>query len=428
LKQVTIGIILVIVTDGFTRDYKEESMVESKINVLGWLRKQVESADQDLLREMVKVFAESLMSAEADSICGADYGSRSPERTNSRNGYRERDWDTRAGTMALNIPKLRRGSYFPDWLLENRRRAERALVQVVAESYVRGVSTRRVDGLVQALGVSGISKSQVSEMAKALDAEVEDFRQRPLMTGPFRYLWVDAITQRCREGGRVVNVAAVTASAVNAEGKRELLGLDVFTSEDEAAWTQFLRSLSRRGLSGLWLIVSDAHPGLKAAIAKVFPGAAWQRCRAHFMRNLLSRVPKKAQDFVATLARSIFAQPDREEVCAQHRRVVDQLRGRFPQAADMLEEAAEDLLAFTACPKPHWRQIWSNNPQERLNREIRRRTDVAAIFPNREAIIRLVGAVLAEYNDEWAVARRYMSLETLATREQTMATAQQIAA
>jgi len=388
-------------------------MADSRVNLFSWLRKRVEEADLDLVRELLKAIAEILMGAEADSVCGAEYGQRSDERMNRRNGYRERKWDTRAGSIPLAVPKLRKGTYFPEWLLQRRRRAERALVQVVTECYVRGVSTRRVDGLVQAMGIEGISKSQVSEMARSLDEVVEGFRNRPLDQGPYRYLWLDALTQRCREGGRVVNVVVVIATAVNADGRRELLGLDIFTSEDETAWCDFLRSLVERGLNGVLLVISDAHGGLKAAIASVLPGAAWQRCRTHFAKNLLSRVPKSAQSLVSALNRSIFAQPTPEEVLAQHNRVVEQLRGRFDQAADLLEDAAEEVLAFASFPKTHWRQIWSNNPQERLNREIRRRTNVVSIFPNREAITRLVGAVLAEQNDEWICARRYMSLESL---------------
>ncbi len=388
-------------------------MVMDRVEGLAWLVKQVEAADTDLLSEIVKVVVEALMGAEADSLCGAAYGQSSPERVNQRNGYRARRWDTRVGSIDLSIPKLRKGSYFPDWLLEPRRRSERCLVQVVVECYVRGVSTRRVEGLVQAMGLTGISKSQVSELAKELDELVESFRNRPLDQGPYTCLWLDAMTQRCREGGRVVNVATVIATAVNCQGKREVLGFDVITSEDEAGWRAFLRSLAERGLEGVKLVISDDHKGLKAALAAELPGSSWQRCRTHFMRNLLTRVPKSAQDLVASLVRSIFAQPSAEEVWAQHGRVVEQLEGRFPQAAELLADAAEDILAFTAFPKSMWRQIWSNNPQERLNREIRRRTDVVGIFPNRAAIIRLVGAVLAEQNDEWAIARRYMSLEAL---------------
>lgn len=389
-------------------------MVAPTMDALGWLRKQLDEAEPDLLRSMVKTFAESLMNAEVDSICNAAYGERTPERTNSRNGYRERDWDTRAGSMELSIPKLRQGSYYPDWLLEPRRRAERALVAVVAECYLLGVSTRRVDGLVKSLGISGISKSQVSRLAATLDEDVAVFRNRPLDAGPYAYVWLDALFIKCREGGRVVNVAGVIATAVNAEGHREILGLDVVTSEDGAGWSAFLRGLVARGLSGVVLVISDAHTGLKDAVASVLPGAAWQRCRTHFMRNLLTRVPKSAQNLVATLVRTIFAQPDAASTKAQHARVVEELTRQFPGAADLLTDVAHDLLAFAEFPKEHWRQIWSNNPQERLNREIRRRTDVVGIFPNRPAVIRLVGAVLAEQHDEWAVARRYMSAELLA--------------
>jgi transposase-like protein len=381
---------------------------------LEWLRKQLEEADTDLLREMVRTFVQALMSAEADAVCGAPYGERSGDRVNRRNGYRPRRWDTRVGTIDLEIPKLRRGSYFPSWLLEPRRRAERALVQVVAECYVRGVSTRKVEGLVRALGIEGISRSQVSELAKELDEEVRAFRTRPLDGAPYPYVWIDAQTQRVREAGRVVNVACVMATGVNRDGRKEVLGLDLVTTEDGAGWTAFLRDLVARGLSGVELVTSDAHPGLREAIAATLPGASWQRCRTHFMRNLLAKVPKAAQPFVAALVRSIFAQPDREQVEAQLRRVTDQLAGRFPEAAALLEEAGPDITAFACFPTEHWRQIWSNNPQERLNREVRRRTEVVGIFPDRASAIRLVGMVLVEQHEEWQVARRYMSPESLA--------------
>jgi len=388
-------------------------VVELRMDPLAWLRKQVETADVDLLREMVRAFAETLMSADADAMCGAPYGERSEERVNRRNGYRDRDFDTRAGTIELRVPKLRQGSYYPEWLFERRRRAERALVAVICECYVRGVSTRRVDGLVKALGMEGISKSQVSALAKTLDAEVAAFRSRPLDGGPYPYLWLDALAVKAREDGRVTSVATVVATAVSAEGHREILGLDTFTAEDGAAWTQFLRDLSARGLSGVKLVISDDHKGLVGAIAAVLPGAAWQRCRTHFMRNALCRVPRSAQPFVATLVRTIFAQPSAEEVQAQLGRVTQQLEGRFPDVARLLDEAGPDITAFSSFPVEHWRQIWSNNPQERLNREIRRRSDVVGIFPDRAAIVRLVGAVLAEQHDEWQVARRYMSAESL---------------
>lgn len=389
-------------------------MVELRMDPLNWLRKQLETADVDLLREMVRAFAETLMSAEADAMCGAGYGERSDDRVNRRNGYRERDFDTRAGTVELRVPKLRHSSYYPDWLFERRRRAERALVAVICECYVRGVSTRRVDGLVKTLGLEGISKSQVSALAKTLDAEVAAFRSRPLDGCPYPYLWLDAVSVKAREEGRVTSVATVVATAVSADGHREILGLDTFTAEDGAAWTSFLRDLSARGLSGVRLVISDDHKGLTAAIQAVLPGCAWQRCRTHFMRNVLCRVPRSAQPFVATLVRTIFAQPSADEVQAQLKRVVLQLEDRFPDVARMLEDAAPDITAFSSFPPEHWRQIWSNNPQERLNREIRRRSDVVGIFPNRAAIIRLVGMVLAEQHDEWQVARRYMSQESLA--------------
>jgi transposase-like protein len=358
--------------------------------------------------------AEALMSADADAVCGAGYGERSPERINRRNGYRERDWDTRVGSIELAVPKLREGSYFPDWLLQPRRRAEQAFVSVIADACLAGVSTRRVEKLVQQLGVERISKSQVSRLAQSLDGIVEDFRTRPLDGGPYAYVTLDALVIKCREGGRTVNVCVVHAVGVNKDGFRESLGLDVVTAEDGAAWLAFIRGLVARGLAGVKLVSSDAHPGLVDAIAATLPGACWQRCRTHFMRNLLTRVPKSAQGFVATMVRTIFAQPDAATVREQHGRIVAQLEGRFPEAAALLEEAGTDLLAFTSFPKEHWRQLWSNNSLERLNKEIRRRTDVIGIFPNRPAVIRLVGAVLAEQNDEWAVARRYMSAESIA--------------
>ena len=388
-------------------------MVEHKMDVSGWLRKQLEEASPDLLREMVKEFAEALMSADADAVCGAGYGERSPERINRRNGYRERDWDTRVGSIELALPKLREGSYFPDWLLQPRRRAEQAFVSVIADAYLAGVSTRRVEKLVQQLGVERMSKSQVSRLAKSLDGIVEDFRTRPLDGAPYAYVTLDALVVKCREGGRTVNVCVVHAVGVNKDGFRESLGLDVVTAEDGAAWLAFMRGLVARGLAGVKLASSDAHPGLVDAIAATLPGACWQRCRTHFMRNLLTQVPKSAQGFVATMVRTIFAQPDADTVHEQHARIVDQLQVRFPAAAALLEEAGTDLLAFTSFPKEHWRQLWSNNSLERLNKEIRRRTDVVGIFPNRGAVVRLVGALLAEQNDEWAVARRYMSAESI---------------
>src|SRR2546423_7960742 len=393
-------------------------MATTSMDMLAWMRKQLEEAHPDLLREMVGGFAQALMGAEAQALCGADYGEHSSERINSRNGYRQRDWDTRAGTISLAIPKLRQGSYFPDWLLEPRRGRRRAVVTETSEPHLAGASTRRVEGLVQTLGISHLSKSQVSVMAKSLDGMVDEFRNRPLDGSPYTYLWVDALTQRCRDGGRVVNVCTAIATGVNADGQREILGIDVFTAEDGAAWTSFLRSLVARGLASVRLVISDDHLGLKQAIAAVLPGAGWQRCRVHFVRNLLIRVPKSAQTLVATLVRSIFAQPDQNAVWAQHARMVEQLQERFSEAACLLAEAGPDVLAFATFPREHWRQIWSNNPQERLNKEVRRRTDVVGIFPDRAAVVRLVGAVLAEQHDEWLVAsRRYLTVESLKTAQ-----------
>jgi putative transposase len=392
------------------------------VDVGRFLREELGSASPDLLRSMVKSFAEALMSAEADAVCGAGYGERSDERTNQRNGYRARDWDTRAGTVELAIPKLRHGSYFPDWLLQHRRRAEQALVSVVATAYLLGVSTRRVEKLVEQLGITGLSKSQVSEMARHLDTQVEAFRNRPLDAGPYTFVWVDALVIKVREAGRTINVHALVAVGVNADGGREVLGLDVTSDEDGAGWLAFLRSLTARGLGGVRLVVSDAHRGLVSAIGAALPGAGWQRCRTHYLRNLLTKVPKSAQPWVATLVRTIFDQPDIDAVRAQYTRTVATLAERFPDAADHLDDAREELLAFTAFPRDIWRQIWSNNPQERLNKEIRRRTDVVGIFPNRAAIIRLIGAVLAEQTDEWSEGRRYMGLEILAKARMTVIT------
>jgi putative transposase len=393
--------------------------VPNNMDALEWLRKHLDDDGSDLLRDMVKVFAERLMGAEVDALCNASYGEITPDRTNSRNGLRHRDFDTRVGTIDLAIPKLRHDSYHPGWLLEPRRRAERALTQVVAECYVKGVSTRRVEGLVQTLGIEHLSKSQVSRMAKDLDVEVAAFRNRPLDAGPYTYVWLDAMVQKVREAGRIQNVAVVIATGVNNDGHREVLGFDVITTEDGAGWLAFLRGLVARGLSGTTLVISDAHVGLVNAVQSTL-GATWQRCRTHFMRNLLTRVPKSAQALVATLVRTIFAQPDAEQTWAQHARVVEQLTEKFPDAATLLAEAGNDVLAFAGFPKEHWKQLWSNNPQERLNRELRRRTDVVGIFPNRDAVVRLVGSVLAEQHDEWAVTRRYMAPECLARARMTV--------
>ncbi len=386
----------------------------TSIDLTGFLDEQLSQASPDLMRQMLKTFAEALMSAEADAVCGAPYGARSDDRVNSRNGYRPRPWDTRAGSIDLAIPKLREGSYFPDWLLQRRRRAEAAMVTVVATCYLLGVSTRRMEKLVATLGITGLSKSQVSTMAAELDEQVEQFRTRPLSDGPYTFVAADALTLKVREGGRVVKVAALVATGVNGDGYREILGLQVNTSEDGAGWLALFRDLVARGLTGVQLVTSDAHAGLVAAVGATLPGASWQRCRTHFAANLQSITPKSAWGWVKALLHSIYDQPDAKAVAAQFDRVVDTLADKMPTIADYLEEARADILAFTAMPREVWKQVWSNNPNERLNREIRRRTDVVGIFPNREAIIRLVGAVLAEQHDEWAEMRRYIGLEVLA--------------
>jgi putative transposase len=386
----------------------------SSVELAQLVRENLEQASPDLLRAMVKTFAEALMGAEADAICGARYGQVSEERVNRRNGYRERRWDTRVGSIELAIPRLREGSYFPDFLVRQRR-SEQALVSVVATSYLLGVSTRRVEKLVETLGITSLSKSQVSALAKSLDAAVEQFRSRPLAAGgPFRFVQADALTIKVREGGRTVNVHGLIAVGVNAGGHREILGFDVTSAEDGAGWLGFFRGLVARGLTGVVLVTSDAHAGLVSAIRATLPGAAWQRCRTHYLRDLLTKVTKTSQPWVATLVRTIFDQPDAAEVAAQFDRVVAALESKLPAAAVHLANAREDLLAFAVLPREVWRQVWSSNPQERLNRELRRRTDVVGIFPDRDAIIRLVGAVLMEQNDEWTEARRYMGIEILA--------------
>ena len=392
------------------------------IELPAWMAEQLSQASPDLLRQMVQIFAEALMSADADAVCGAPYGQRSPERRNIRNGYRSRGWDTRAGSIELAVPKLREGSYFPDWLLQRRRRAESALVSVVATSYLLGVSTRRMEKLVQTLGITGLSKSQVSEMAKDLDSQVEAFRTRPLDAGPYTFVAADALVLKVREAGRTVNVHALLATGVNADGYREILGLHVTSAEDGAGWLAFFRDLTARGLIGVALVTSDAHRGLVEAIGATLPGAAWQRCRTHYAANLMSATPKNAWGWVKALLHSVYDQPDAEAVHAQFDRILDALVDKLPAVAEHLDAARADILAFTSFPKAIWRQIWSNNPQERLNREIRRRTDVVGIFPDRTALVRLVGAVLAEQHDEWTEMRRYIGLDILAKSRLTKIT------
>jgi transposase-like protein len=386
----------------------------SSIDPAHFLHEQLAQASPDLLRSLLTTMIDALMSAEADAVCGAEYGRSGPERVNQRNGYRHRDFDTRAGTLDVAIPKLRQGSYFPDWLLERRRRAEAALTSVVATCYLLGVSTRRMEKLVESLGITRLSKSQVSAMAADLDEQVAAFRSRPLDAGPYLFVAADALVLKVREQGRVVNVHALIAVGVNADGHRELLGLQVSSAEDGAGWLGFFRDLTARGLSGVALVTSDAHRGLVEAIGAALPGAAWQRCRTHYAANLMAATPKASWPWVKTLLHSVYDQPDATSVHAQFDRVLDALSEKFPTVAAHLDAARADVLAFTAFPRELWRQVWSNNPQERLNREIRRRTDVVGIFPDRNALIRLVGAVLAEQHDEWTEGRRYLGLELLA--------------
>ncbi len=389
------------------------TVTPSSIDLKALLEKEVLQASPDLIRELLQIFINTLLSAEADAVCGAEYGARDASRSNRRNGYRHRELDTRAGTIDVAVPKLREGSYFPDWLLERKKRAERALTSVVATCYLLGVSTRRMDKLVGSLGITSLSKSQVSDMAAELDEQVEAFRTRPLDAGPYTLVAADAMVIKVREHGRVINVHALIATGVNSDGYREILGVQVTSAEDGAGWLSFFRDLVARGLSGVKLVTSDAHPGLKAAVAATLPGAAWQRCRTHYAVNLMSITPKQQWPAVRALLHSIYDQPGPEAVHAQFDRVVEDLDAKLPKVADHLAAAREDILAFTAFPKAIWRKVWSKNPNERLNREIRRRTDVVGIFPDRDSITRLVGAVLAEQHDEWAEARRYLSLEAI---------------
>lgn len=368
--------------------------------------------DADLLREMIQFVAQRLMELDVETLCGAAYGERSAERANSRNGYRERVWETRAGTVDLKLPKLRTGSYFPGFL-EPRRTAEKALAAVIQEAYIQGVSTRSVDDLVKALGMSGISKSQVSRLCAEIDERVGAFLGRPI-EGDWPYLWIDATYVKVRQAGRIVSVAVIIAVAVNTDGVREVLGMAVGPSEAETFWTDFLRSLTRRGLRGVKLVISDAHEGLKAAAAKVLK-STWQRCRVHFIRNALAYAGKGQRQMVLALINTVFAQDSAEAASAQWRVVADQLRGKFPKLAAMMDDAEPDVLAFKSFPKAHWAQIASTNPLERLNAEIKRRTNVVGIFPNDPAITRLVGALLLEQNDEWQLQRRYLQLEGLQT-------------
>jgi putative transposase len=365
----------------------------------------------DVLREGVRLLAEALMELEVSEQVGAGRYERTPERKTYRNGYRERVWETRVGQIPLRIPKLRQGSYFPS-LLEPRRRAERALVSVVQEAYVAGVSTRKVDDLVRALGLEGCSRSEVSRICRELDEAMERFRSRPL-EGEYPYVWLDAKAVRVRYDGRVVHMAAVVAIGVRQDGSREVLGFNVGASETYEFWAEFLRQLVGRGLRGVRLVISDAHEGLRRAISEILAGASWQRSRVHFMRNVLQKLPRHAQGPIAALVRTIFAQPDRAAAGRQLDQVCATLQRRFPQVAHMLQEAAEEVLTYMHFPPEHWRQIHSTNPLERLNRELARRFDVVGIFPNPQAVLRLLGAVLEELHEDWMVSRRYFSQQSM---------------
>ena len=385
------------------------------VDPAGLLGEALAEASPDLMRHLLQSIINSLLSADADAVVGAEYGRPTPDRIAQRNGYRRRPLDTRVGTLEVAIPKLRKGTYFPEWLLERRKRAESALITVVADCYLAGVSTRRMDKLVKTLGIDSLSKSQVSRMAADLDQLVEEFRHRPLdQAGPFTFVAADALTMKVREGGRVINAVVLLATGVNGDGHREVLGMRVATSETGSAWNEFFADLVARGLTGVRLVTSDAHAGLVEAIAANLPGASWQRCRTHYSANLMSVTPKSMWPAVKAMLHSVYDQPDASAVHAQFDRLIDYVTDKLPAVAEHLAGAREDILAFTAFPKDVWTQIWSNNPAERLNKEIRRRTDAVGIFPNRDAIVRLVGAVVAEQTDEWAEGRRYLGLEVLA--------------
>jgi transposase-like protein len=389
----------------FNHGPMETPMTETNMPLIELLQKQ---DDGDFLRAVAEAVLQLLMEHDVEGVIGAGRYERGDGRLTWRNGYRDRELKTRLGSLNLRVPKLRQGSYFPGFL-EPRRTSEKALVAVIQEAWIGGVSTRRVDELVQAMGLSGISKSTVSKLCKDIDERVNDFLQRPL-TGEWPYLWLDATYLKVRQGGRIVSIAAIIAVAVNTDGRREIIGLGTGPSEAETFWTEFLRGLRSRGLGGVKLVISDAHTGLKAAIQRVFD-ATWQRCRVHWIRNALAHVPKGQHTVVAAAIRQAFNQPDRESAGQTWRHVADQLRGRWPKLAALMDESEPDVLAYMAFPAQHRTKLHSTNPLERLNKEVKRRADVVGIFPNEDAITRLIGAVLFEQNDEWQSQHRYMQVE-----------------
>ncbi len=370
------------------------------------------TGDGDFLRTLAESVLQILMEADVEGVIGAGRYERTAERANHRNGYRDRTLDTRLGQLQLRIPKLRQGSYFPPFL-EPRRTTEKALVAVIQEAWIAGVSTRRVDDLVQAMGLTGISKSQVSKLCKDIDERVGAFLERPL-DGEWPYLWLDATYLKVREGGRIVSVAAIVAVAVRTDGRREIVGLHIGPSEAETFWATFLKGLVKRGLRGVKLVISDAHEGLKQAVARVMAGATAQRCRVHWMRNALARVPKGQHTMVAAALRQAFLQPDHAGARQTWRHVADQLRDRWPKLGALMDASEADVLAYMAFPAQHRTRLHSTNPLERLNKELKRRADVVGIFPSEASIIRLLGAVLLEQNDEWSVQTRYMQVEAMA--------------
>lgn len=387
-------------------------MTEETVDLSAAMGNLLEQSHGDVLRSILAKALHQIMEAEVSALCGADYGERSSSRENQRNGYRQRPLETRVGHIELAVPKLRQGSYLPSFV-QPRKRWEQAFVAVVAEAYVNGVSTRKVEELVEAMGAKGMSKSEVSRMAQSLDEQVEAFRTRRFDKA-FPYVWFDALYIKVREAGRIVSRAVMVAIGINEEGDREILGLAVAQSEMEFSWRAFMRSLVERGLRGVKLVMSDAHEGLRAALRAVFNGVSWQRCYVHFIRNVLAVVPKTAQGFVAAALRNVFQQTSHQAAKEAMGKVVSLLEEKYPNAALVVLDAEDDVLTYFSFPEAHWKQIRSTNPLERLNKELRRRVRVVGIFPNDAAVLRLVGMILVEQHDEWAVSRKYFSTASMA--------------